>query len=1164
MSLSLIVGSSGSGKSTSIYNRIIKESIENKDKNFLIIVPEQYTMSTQRLLVSMHPNHCIMNIDVLSFNRLAYRVFEELGAAVHAVLDDTGKSLVIRKLVENHLDEMGALKGNIKRINYITQVKSLISEMTQYNITPERLQEMIDTPTMSRSFKERASDLLVLYRAFLEFIDGKYVTTESILSTLNSMLDDSNIVLGSTVVLDGFTGFTPIQYQLVEHMLKICDEVAVTITADENTALFQTQAEDELFAMSSEFALKMEQLAKKVKVEINEPVFIDSHNGWLSSNDALQFLEQNIFRDEKKSFQGQNPDQSIKMVSLRSPRQELKYIAITINKLVRDGMRYKDIAVVAPNLEQYRYLLTAIWSDYKIPYFIDAKTEILFHPMCEAIDSIFDIWNRNFRREDVIRFLKTGLTDLSTEDIDYLENYLIATGIRGANKYFHPFAIRANSFSKDEDMLRVNDIRNRFIGSFMEFDKAVGKKSSVRQLATALYQLIVTFDFESKINKRGQEYEDSANSIKAKEYSQIYPVIMNILDKMVSILDDEVMDLEEFHDIYKAGLSAATIGVIPPANDSVIVGDIERTRLANIKVLFCIGASDDAIPMKVENGGILSQLEREQLLNAGFELAPSDRQRAFRQKFYLYLMLTKPNQKLYLTLPRVDGEGKGVNPSYLTGIIKQLFPSIKLEEIEEFQGHDRLLSKKSAVDFMITLLSKAVLFGMDNLSEQELTLLNSLLTWAKQDEEVDLEQIIKAAFFEHEKEAVSKDIMLAVNEAFHSDETVSGSVSKFELYNECAYKYFLRYILKLQEREEFELSNIDLGNFCHEALQRYSDSLKEDNKSWKTVTKKEQDSYITTAISQTFEAMPKVQTLEDSTQKYIVNTMKKTLHYTIDVITTQVRRGEFEPAFFEENIQSQIVDPITKEIVADFTGKVDRIDLTDSEDKAVRIIDYKSSGRQLSLAECYYGISMQLPIYMGVVIDKLKDKYPSATLHPAAMLYYKMTNEFIKNDGYTEADLKEMRLRTNKMEGLLSSDENDLRANDATVGLEEEQTLKSSIVPYEVTTKGALSSRTNAVARSDMQTVIDYSMQTAANTAKKILAGEFDCEPVKVKNKIDACQYCGYKSICHFNEDAEGFNKKELQELGSSKNDEIIELMKQALNQDEKLDQEGDEASGAN
>ena len=346
MSLSLIYGSSGSGKSMGLYNRIIKESMENKDKNFLIIVPEQYTMSTQRQMVSMHPNKCIMNIDVLSFNRLAYRVFEEIGAAVHTVLDDTGKSLVIRKLVENHIDELRVLKNNITRISYITQVKSLISEMNQYNITPEKLQEMVSAPTMSESFRRKATDLAVLYEAFLDFIKGKYVTTESILSTLDSMLDSSQIVDGATVVLDGFTGFTPIQYQLVEHLLKICDEVAVTITADEDTAIFEKQPDSELFSMSCEFAVRMAGLAKKAGVEISEPTFISNENGWLSSNPVLSHLEKNIFRNKQSIYKGDDANDSIILTSLKNSREELKYVAITINRLVRQGMRYKDIAVV--------------------------------------------------------------------------------------------------------------------------------------------------------------------------------------------------------------------------------------------------------------------------------------------------------------------------------------------------------------------------------------------------------------------------------------------------------------------------------------------------------------------------------------------------------------------------------------------------------------------------------------------------------------------------------------------------------------------------------------------------------------------------------------------------------------------------------------------------
>ncbi len=1144
MSLSLIVGSSGCGKSTYIYKRIINEAMSEPEKNFLVIVPEQYTMATQRLLVSMHPNNCIMNIDVLSFNRLAYRVFEETGAVVHDILDDTGKSLVIRKLVDNKIDDIKTLKKNITKISYITQVKSLISELTQYNITPDKLREMISSDAMSESFKRKTSDLLVIYEAFLDFIQGRYVTTESVLSALDEILDDSNIIVGSTVVLDGFTGFTPIQYQLVEHMLRICDEVAVTITADADTPLFTKTADDELFAMSSEFARRMAKIAEKTSCKINSPIHISNEQGWLSCNPALTFLEQNIFRDKKNVFAEKGAYESIHLTSLKNARDELKYVAININRLVRDGMQYKDIAVVAPNMENYRYLLHSIWSDYKIPYFIDAKTEILFHPMSEAIDSLFDIFDRDFRQEDVFRFLRTGLSDLSDDEIDYLENYVMATGIRGKKKYFHPFAIRSNSFSKDEDLLKVNDIRSRFIGAFEIFDKNIKKKDTVRNIATALYNFIVSFDMEHKILARGKSYDEKGLAVKAKEYSQIYPVIMDILDKMVSILDDELMDLREFHDIYDAGLSQASIGVIPPANDSVILGDIERTRLSNIKVLFCLGASDDAIPKKVENGGILSQLEREQLLDLGFELAPSDRQKSFRQRFYLYLMLTKPNKSLYITMPRVDSAGKAVSPSYLVELITGMFSDVKLKEIEAFDIGDRVLSKKSATNLMIELLNKAASDSVDGLSSEEKEVLYDLVSWALKDDDIDFQSIINAIFYIHEAESVSKDIMLAVNEAFNEDETVTGSVSKFEEYNECAYKYFLTYVMKLKEREKFELSSMDMGNFYHEAIQRYSDSLKADNKKWKNITKEEQESYIDMAIAQTFESMAKVATLEDSTQKYIVETMKNTLKYTVGVITAQISRGEFEPAFFEEKITADIMDNESDEVVAHLHGKVDRIDLTESDDRAVRIIDYKSSGHKLDLEECYYGLSMQLPIYMGVVLKKLQDKYPQTAMHPSAMLYYEMANKYLQADDVGDAFVEE-RLKLNRMEGLLSSEAEDLVANDATVSLDDGAPRKSSVVPYGIKQNGDIDSYTNAVDRESLKTVLDYAFYSAADTAKHIIAGDFDCTPARLGN-IDACRYCGYKSICHFDENKEGFSIKNFKKLG--KKEEIIEMMKEAMN----------------
>ena len=1143
MALSLVIGSSQSGKSTWVYNKIIEESMAHMDRKYLIIVPEQYTMATQKLLVAMHPNHCIMNIDVLAFNRLAYRVFEELGMETASVLDDTGKSLVIRKLVSDKIDELGALKNNMTRISYITQIKSLISELTQYNITPDKLREMIAYPPMSENFRRKASDLLVMYEAFLEFIDGRYLTTESVLSRLNQVVEDSDMVAGATMVFDGFTGFTPIQNQLVEHLMGICQDMYVCITADDSTALTGAMDEDSLFKMSGDFFSKMNLLAKRAGIGINEPVFIDRTSGWLKDNPVMLHLEANLFRTNHAAYDGKDAAETIELYSLKDPRQELKLTAIKIRQLVKEkGMRYGDFALVTPVLDTYRYLIDSVWADYNIPYFIDAKSEIAYHPFSEAIDAAFDIISSGFRRDHLFRFLRTGMTDLSREDIDNLENYVIATGIRGSNRYFKPFTARCKTFSTDESLEYLNGLREAFIGPFMDLYQAMSKgEHSVRDMAIALYNFIVAFNCREKLQARGQIYEQDGNRTKAMEYEKIYSAVMKLLDKMVAILGDEVMDLDQFSQIYKAGLSATTIGQVPFSGDCVIVGDVERTRISNVKVLFLLGASDDTIPKKVENGGILSSLEREQLLeNGAFELAPSDRQKSFRQRFYLYMMLTKPSCKLFITSPRTGQDGKAARPSYLMESVEKTF-GLRTVYIEDFAMSDRLLSKKEATELLTELIHKAKALGLSELKSQELTLLDQLIAWASTSEKEQLNRILEAAFYRHEPSNISKEVMEAVNGAFNLSDMVKGSVTKFETYAKCSYRYFLTYVLGLQEREEFTLSSLDIGSFCHDILKKFSDGLKNDHIRWADATADQLKSHIDTAISQGVENLNNKALLEDATFSHVLDKLKETMTYTVAVIVEQVKRGTFEPSEFELRIVKEIADQDGNPI-AQLRGSVDRIDIADSVDSPVRIIDYKSSDRNLSLQDCYYGLSLQLPIYMKVALESLQKKYPQ-NLHPAAMLYYTTTDDMVE----TAADKKRvdsMRFVGQKMQGLLTDDQSDLAANDSTVGLEEGQSLNSEIVPYKLTTKGTLDGRgSKTVSREDMEVMLDFALFKAGDLAAHILKGDFDACPAKVSG-ADPCLYCNYKSVCRFNDKVEGFKARKLMSL---KDDEATQAMKDQM-----------------
>ena len=1137
MALNIIYGPAGSGKSRFVYDRIIEEAVEHMDKKFIVLVPEQYTMSTQRLLVELHPDHCIMNIDVLSFNRLAYRVFEELGQNVNAVLEDIGKVLVLRKLASEHENEMVALKRNIKRAGYITQIKSLISEMTQYRITPEVLKEMMSYEAMSSTFSKKAADLLVIYQAFLDFIEGRYVTTESLLDKLSGMVADSDMVSDAVVVMDEFTGFTPVQYHLVEEMMKCCSDLYVTMNMDPRESFTGEISEDELFAMTKEFTRQLTFHAKKVGCEINEPVFLDGSKGRLKDSEVLAFLEENIFRADSFVYEGEaNPAETISLFSMRNRREELLSCAIEIDKLIKTGeYHYSDIAVVCPDLAQYRFLIPEVWQDFGISYFIDSKSEIVFHPFVEMVDAVFEMYDSGFTKESVFRFLRAGFTELTVEETDLLENYFTAAGIRGKRRFFSEFTATCNTFDKPEQLEQLNDIRKKYIKPFEVFEEAVGKKThTVSEIARALYDLIVSFDCDNKLMTMAKDKENSGDVIKAREYDQIYRIVMNILDKMVAILKDEVVSLDEFHEIYLAGMADSTIGVIPPARDSVVVGDMERSRLNNVKVLFIIGAADDAIPKKQENGGILSQLERELLLKK-FEMAPSDRVKSFRQRYYIYMMLTAPSKKLIISYPRTGSDGKGVNKSYLIDTIQHMF-NLKLVHVEERGLEDRLHTRTEAYRLMLQLMARIRDEGTDSLSEDERNWLEKLIAYFGKDKD-NYNSLLEHVFYTYKPNPFSEEIMEAINECFNEDETVRGSVTKFETYAKCGFRYFMDYVLRTRDRELYELSYMDIGNCYHSAIEKYCSLITENNEDWHKLDKETISDYSKQAIDFAVESMPKTAANLDAIQTHILEGMKETLAFCMENLTYQVQEGLFDPAYFEEPVTNELINPVSGERTAIVHGKIDRIDLHHTDKSlGVRIVDYKSSARAFSPSDCFYGLSMQLPMYMSFAVEKLKDRYPDLEVNPSAFLYYHVDDPMVA--GNSTMDIDNLRKKERNLKGLIVGDELNLQANDTKL----EAGVASDVVKVKLTKSGEPDTYSDVVSADDMKTLLEYAKVNGALLSEDILEGKFEPVPTSVDGK--SCQYCAYNSVCRFDPTTPGTKAKV---CGTLKKDEAVGLMRERL-----------------
>ena len=435
MSLQFIFGNSGAGKSYTLFRSVIEDSIRHPDQSYLVIVPEQFTMQTQKELVRLHPDGGILNIDILSFQRLAYRVFEETGTRVGKVLEETGKNLVLRKIAQERKGELKVLGGNLKKMGYISEIKSLISELTQYAVTEEALADFLEKSKEKPHLYYKLCDVQVLYKAFHAYLADQYITAEELLEVLCRVVERSEMIRESVIVLDGFTGFTPIQNKLMQKLMLYAKKVMVTVTIDERENPYHVEGEHQLFYLSKKTVAGLKRLAQEVDVKEEEPVWVHpGEKSRFAAGGELQWLEQNLFRLRWQRYP-QNSGQ-ISLHVLKNPEEEVAWAAGRIRELIREkNYHYRDFALITGDMESYSPVLERILADYEIPCFLDNKRSILKNPFVEFIRALLEIAEQDFSYESVFRYLRSGLSGMEPEEVDLLENYVLALGVRGAKRW---------------------------------------------------------------------------------------------------------------------------------------------------------------------------------------------------------------------------------------------------------------------------------------------------------------------------------------------------------------------------------------------------------------------------------------------------------------------------------------------------------------------------------------------------------------------------------------------------------------------------------------------------------------------------------------------------------------------------------------------------------
>lgn len=1136
MSLQFIIGNSGSGKTEYLFNRIVKEAKAHPRDNYLVIVPEQFTMQTQRKLVDLSANKAIMNIDVLSFKRLAYRVFDELGIGTLEVLEETGKNLVLRKIAQDKADDLGVMGRNMNRIGYISEVKSLLSELMQYNIRPDDLKGYIESGRLSESLCGKLKDVLVMYDEFEKFMQKRYITAEEILNVLCDVAQESAILKNAVIAFDEFTGFTPIQNQLMKKLFVISQKIYVTLTIDSREDMYHSRGMHELFDMPKKTVRSLMDMAQFMAVEVEEPVIL-SENHRLKDKKELLFIEQNLFRKKRAVYA--DDMKNIHIDSLRDPKQELTLAARRISELVRKhGLRYRDIAVVTGDVGTYDNYVESIFGKYNIPYFMDTTQEILFHPFIEFIRSIPDIESQNYSAESILRFLRCGFTELSQQDIDVLENYLLATGIRGKGAWDKLWT-RMPRQKSAYDLEKLNEQR-RYIAELLEpvYEAFHGKDKTVRDFCIAIYELTVRLDAAVKLSAKEQEFLDAGMQTRSKEYGQIYKIVMQLFEKYIALLGDEHMKTEEFVEILDAGLDAAEVAVIPPGYDTVTIGDIERTRLSDIKVMFFIGVNDGIVPKAASRGGIISQYERETLKEMDIELAPGAREQSFIQRFYLYLSMTKPSQELYVSYSRLDGDGKAAQPSYLIGVLKNMFPKLMVNEIEDVEQIADLTSEQSALDYLICadiddkwceIAAALYKSGVDLAGAQISNSINSGVSTKNA-----IDRIIEARYEHYSKDPISKNIARSIY-----GRHMVGSITRFEQFARCAYAHFLNYGLRLSEREESGFTTLDMGNIYHEALEKYSKKLDRTQDDWFSVSDEKRDELAAEAIGETIDEYSGFGIFDTAQDSHTVERMKNIFKQTVWALTTQIRKGSFVPERFEFSFFESL--DMEGDVQVDIKGRVDRTDTyTDDGRMFIKVLDYKSGNTAFDLVKLYYGTQLQLAVYMDAVMEQKKQVNTSVSVEPGGMLYYHIDDPVIDlkdvspDETLSEEEIDRMILRMLKPDGLINSDEKAYRGMDADFEKD------SDVIPVKLKKDQTPDAYSKVASKEDFEVITEFARNKLREIGKDIYDGDVDVNPIKTK-RIDSCAFCGYQSICRFGSKIPGFGARSFK---GGKKDDVIDRMK--------------------
>ena len=1147
------LGASGAGKSSALHKWAMARAGAALDRqdfsgNFFIVVPDQYTMQTQKeMVLAAGERGGILNVDVLSFGRLSHRIFEEVGADARGVLDDMGKTLLLRRLVSRCRKDLVLLGNGIEKPGMIAEVKSVISEFMQYGISPQKAEELAKSAAAGGQggLAARLRDLKVLYEAFLEERKNRYITGEETLDLLAEAVPGSELIRESTIVFDGFTGFTPVQYRVLLALMQNAREVIFSLDYGEDggTPIREVMQgasfeEQDLFSLTRKTVAQICRMAAQNGIVHEEDWQIGDAEGRRSparfaGNPALAHLEKSLFRYPVRPYQRREAraDLPVHLFLASNPAAEVRQMFLRICELIaRKGYHYRDFAVVTGNLPAYEDEIRIGAERMGIPVYLDTSRAVLQNPLTETIRGGLEIGNGDYTYETVFRYLRSGLTGLTEDEVDRLENYCLRRGIASRKRW-------ETAFDEEFEEMRVKFLSG--IGPLRDLGHATAMERT-----RALYAFLTGIRAGKQLQEQADRFEAAGSTAASMEYRQIYGAVIYLLDELYELLGDEKISAKDFLELVEAGFEEIRLGTLPQQADRILVGDMERTRLSEVKVLFFLGVNDGNIPQGVSRGGLISDLDREflqgtdALSGSGAELAPTPRQQMYIQRLYLYMNMTKPKDLLYVSWVKTAGDGGSLRPSYLIGLLQQLYPGIPVEIPEELPASRQLASMADASGLLAGAMRDYAdgRYLLDAGREREFLTIYGFCA-GRRCEGRRIRQLREAAFLHYRPVPVTERTARILYQG-----KVQGSVTRLETAAQCYLRQFLQYGLRLKEREEYTLEPKDSGTILHESVQRFGQLLREKGLLWASYSRQQGKELAESALTETAGGYHDQILYATARSTYQIKRLQRILERTVDTLQYQLQQGDFEPAYLEQSFgrDGTFQYDLPGGGVLVLEGRIDRVDLCrEGERLLVKIVDYKSGNRDLDLSMMRAGLQLQLMLYMEAQVRLLERRRPGTQVIPAAMLYYRFDDPMLdakesacileemgRSSEETARNMETHSIRGHlRPKGLVGSEPEILEHLDRGLA---SGASSSEVIPVKLLKKGGFAASSRVISQEEYQALRDELREKICLLAEDILEGRTDASPVRIRKDLSACTYCPYQNVCGFDVRIPGYDYRDI------------------------------------